>query len=90
MNTSILELIARVIGWFETPPDSGPSHLPAETVRVLATPRQFLCEGTAWGSLRARDTTATTGSFGSLTDSCVQRLLSMLGEVLEALDGFSA
>src|SRR3954465_4401266 len=30
------------------------------------------------------------GSFGSLTDSCIERLLSMLGEVLEALHRLSA
>ena len=53
MNESILELIARVVGWFEPPADRGPGHPPAETVRVLATLRRFLREGTPWNSLRA-------------------------------------
>ena len=53
MNKSILELIARVISRFEPLPDCGPGHPPAETVRVLATLRRFLREGTPWRSLRA-------------------------------------
>lgn len=55
MNKSILELIARVIGWFEPLPDFGPGYPPAETVRVLATLRRFLREGTPWRSLRATE-----------------------------------
>ncbi len=55
MNKSILELTARVIGWFEPPSDTGPGHPPAETVRVLATLRRFLREGTPWRSLRATE-----------------------------------
>ncbi len=53
MNGSILELIARVIDWCEPPRDDGPGHPPAETVRVLATLRQFLREGMPWRSLTA-------------------------------------
>ena len=34
---SILELIARVIGWFEPVRDDGPGHPTAEMVRVRAT-----------------------------------------------------
>ena len=55
MNKSILELISQVIGWFEPLPDFGPGHPPAETVRVLATLRRFLREGTPWRSLRATE-----------------------------------
>ena len=53
VNKSILELVARVVGWFEPERDGGPGHPPAETVRVLATLRRFLREGTPWRSLRA-------------------------------------
>jgi hypothetical protein len=53
LNESILELVARVIEWCEPPRDDGPGHPPTETVRVLATLRRFLREGTQWGSLRA-------------------------------------
>ena len=46
LNESILELIARVIEWCEPTRDDGPGHPPTETVRVLATLRRFLREGT--------------------------------------------
>ena len=59
MNESILELIARVVEWFEPARDGGPGHPPTETVRVLATLRRFLREGTPWRSLRATKTSAS-------------------------------
>ena len=46
-------LIATVIERCEGPREPGPGHPAAETVRVLATPRRFLREGTPWRSLRA-------------------------------------
>ena len=55
MNKNILEWSAWVIGWFGPPPDCGPGHPPAETVRVLTTLRPFLCEGTPWRGLRATE-----------------------------------
>ncbi len=59
LNESILELIARVIEWCEPTRDDGPGHPPTETVRVLATLRRFLREGTPWRSLRATETNAS-------------------------------
>ena len=59
MNESILALVARVIGWFEPPQAGGPGHPPAKTVRVLATLRRFLREGTPWRGLRATDSMAS-------------------------------
>ena len=59
MNESILELIARVIEWCEPTRDGGRGHPPTETVRVLATLRRFLREGTPWRSLRATDAQAS-------------------------------
>jgi transposase len=49
----ILELIATVMAACAGPPGRGPGHPPAETVRVLATLRRFLREGTPWRSLTA-------------------------------------
>src|SRR6476620_4939810 len=48
-----LDLIAAGIERCEGPGEPGPGHPPAETVRVLGTPRRFLREGTPWRSLRA-------------------------------------
>ncbi len=59
MNESILELIARVTEWDEPTRDDGPGHPPTEPVRVLATLRRFLREGTPWRSLRATDASAS-------------------------------
>ena len=46
-------LIAAVIERCEGPREPGPGHPPAETVRVLATLRRFVREGTPWRGLRA-------------------------------------
>jgi len=59
LNESILELIARVIEWCKPPRADGPGHPPAETVRVLATLRRFLREGTPWRGVRATDAYAS-------------------------------
>lgn len=53
VDSRILDLIATVIACCEGPRARGPGHPPAETVRVLATLRQFLREGTPWRSLKA-------------------------------------
>src|SRR4051794_41898275 len=54
-----LDLIATVIERCEGPSEPGPGHPPAETVRVLATLRRFLREGTPWRSLRATSAQAS-------------------------------
>jgi len=59
LNESILELIARVIEWCEPTRDDGPGHPPTKTVRVLATLRRFLREGTPWRSLQATEAQAS-------------------------------
>ena len=53
MDFRILALIATVVECCEGRREPGPGHPPTETVRVLATLRQFLREGTPWRSLRA-------------------------------------
>ena len=53
MDHRILDLIATVMDACAGPPGRGPGHPPAETVRVLATLRRFLREGTPWRSLTA-------------------------------------
>jgi transposase len=51
LDFRILDLIATVIDLCT--PSPGRGHPPAETIRVLATLRRFLREGTPWRSLRA-------------------------------------
>jgi transposase len=48
-----LDLIATVIERCQGPSEPGPGHPSADTVRVLATLRRFLREGTPWRGLRA-------------------------------------
>src|SRR3954454_24279071 len=63
MDVRILRLIATVIDYCGLPREGGRGHPPAETVRVLATLRRFLREGTPWRSLTA---TAAQGSGSTL------------------------
>ena len=53
LDFRMLDLIATVVACCEGTRETGPGHPPAETVRVLATLRRFLREGTPWRSLRA-------------------------------------
>src|SRR4051794_23902714 len=53
LDIRILRLIATVIDCCGPPREGGRGHPPAETVRVLATVRRFLREGTPWRSLTA-------------------------------------
>src|SRR4051812_27202818 len=55
LNVRILRLIATVIDYCGPPREGGRGHPPAETVRVLATLRRFLREGTPWRSLTAAE-----------------------------------
>src|SRR3954462_10111528 len=69
LDVRILDLIATVIERCEVPGEPGPGHPPAETVRVLATLRRFLREGTPWRSLRASADQAS----GSTLRRCLRR-----------------
>ena len=51
----MLDLIATVMACCEGQRAAGPGHPPAATVRVLATLRRFLREGTPWRSLTATE-----------------------------------
>ena len=53
MDFRLLDLIAQVIACCEPPPAVGPGHPRSATVRVVATLRRFLREGSPWRSLRA-------------------------------------
>jgi transposase len=55
----MLDLIATVIACCDGPREPGPGHPPAATVRVLATLRRFLREGTPWRSLTASEDMAS-------------------------------
>jgi transposase len=59
LDTRILDLIATVIECCEPLPEPAPGHPPTQTVRVLATLRRFLREGTPWRSLRASEDEAS-------------------------------
>jgi transposase len=59
LDFRLLDLIATVVACCERPRASGPGHPPAETVRVLATLRRFLREGTPWRGLRATEAQAS-------------------------------
>jgi len=85
LNRSILELIARVIGRFEPLPDFGPGHPSAEMVRVLATLRRFLREGTPWRSLRATEGMASGSTLRRRLADWAQR--GVLGHVHSMLVG---
>ena len=53
MDFRLLDLIATVIECCEGQRRPGPGHPPVETVRVVATLRRFLREGTPWRGLKA-------------------------------------
>ena len=53
MDFKLLHLIATVIDACDQQPSHGLGHPPSETVRVVATLRRFLREGTPWRSLTA-------------------------------------
>ncbi len=62
MDFRLLHLIATVIDACDQRPSRGPGHPPSETIRVVATLRRFLREGTPWRSL-----TATAGKVSGST-----------------------
>jgi transposase len=55
LDSRILDLMATVIEFCGPPRARGRGHPPAETVRVLASLRRFLREGTPWRSLIATE-----------------------------------
>jgi hypothetical protein len=59
LNFKLLYLIATVIDACDYQPDKGPGRPPTETVRVVATLRRFLREGTPWRSLTANEDQAS-------------------------------
>ena len=65
LDVRILHLIATVIEFCGPPREGAPGHPPAETIRVLATLRRFLPEGTPWRSLTA--TAAQASGAGPLS-----------------------
>ncbi len=72
MDFKLLNLLAEVIACCELPLHGGPGHPRSATVRVLATLRQFLREGTPWRSLRASD--------GQASGSTLRRSLARWAE----------
>jgi hypothetical protein len=69
LDFRLLNLIATVIEACAGPHGSGRGHPPAATIRVLATLRRFLREGTPWRSLVAAQDRAS----GSTLRRCLAR-----------------
>ena len=69
LDFRLLHLIATVIDACDRPLGRGPGHPPTETIRVVATLRRFLREGTPWRSLTA---TAAQAS-GATLRRCLAR-----------------
>jgi len=80
------DLIATVIERCEGPGEPGPGHPPAETVRVPATLRRFLREGTPWRSLRATSARASGSTLRRrLADWAEVNLLQRVHALLVAM-----
>src|SRR3712207_9365849 len=59
LDFRFLHLSATVIDACDRPPERGPGHPPTETIRVVATLRRFLREGTPWRGLTATEDQAS-------------------------------
>src|SRR5689334_24903374 len=82
----MLDLIATIIGFCTPPPERGRGHPPTETVRVLATLRQFLREGTPWRSLRATEARASGSTLRRYLEQWAQSgLLAQVHAVLVSM-----
>lgn len=69
LDFKLLHLIVTVTDACQHLPGRGPGHPPTETIRVVATLRRFLLEGTPWCGLTA---TAEQAS-GSTLRRCLAR-----------------
>ena len=69
MDSRLLHLIATVIDTCGPQPSKSPGHPPTDTIRVVATLRRFLREGTPWRSLIATEDQAS----GSTLRRCLAR-----------------
>jgi transposase len=86
LERRILGLIAPVIEHCEGRGEPGPGHPPAETVRVLASLRRFLREGTPWRSLKATAAQASGSTLRRrLVDWAEINLLQRVHAVLVAM-----
>jgi hypothetical protein len=68
LDFRLLDLIAQLVVACEPPRNRGPGHPRSATVRVLATLRRFLREGSPWRSLRA--------TAGQVSGSTLRRFLA--------------
>ena len=69
MDFRLLHLIATVLDARDQRPSRGPGHPPSDTIRVVATLRRFLREGTPWRSLNATPDQAS----GATLRRCLRR-----------------
>ncbi len=73
MDFRLLNLIATVMDFCAPPKEQGRGHPRSATVRVLATLRQFLREGTPWRSLKA--------TAGKVSGSTLRRHLEQWAQI---------
>jgi transposase len=86
LDIRIMDLVATVIEHCERPVELGPGHPLAETVRVLATLRRFLREGTPWRSLKATPAEASGSTLRRrLADWAAINLLQRVHALLVAM-----
>jgi transposase len=86
LDVRILDLIGTVIERLEGTREPGPGHPPIATVRVLATLRRFLREGTPWRSLRATPAQASGSTLRRrLADWAEVNLLQRVHALLVAM-----
>jgi transposase len=86
MERRILGLIATVIERCEGRSEPGPGHPPAATVRVLASLRRFVREGTPWRGLKATPVQASGSTLRRrLADWAAINLLQRVHAVLVAM-----
>ncbi len=73
MDFRLLDLIATVIDFCAPPKERSRGHPRSATVRVLATLRQFLRQGTPWRSLKA--------TAGKVSGSTLRRYLEPWAQI---------
>jgi len=86
LDFRLFHLIATVIDACDQQPSPGPGHPPSETIRVVATLRRFLREGTPWRSLTATPDQASGSTLRRVLARWAERgLLAKVHALLAAM-----
>ena len=84
LDFRLFHLIATVIEACDQRPSRGPGHPPTETIRVVATLRRFLRDGTPWRSLTATPDHASGATLRRVLARWAERGLLAKGHALLA------